>query len=366
MKAFSTVTYGALGLAALFAHHQFVTVTQGLYAQIIHEGKVLSEISAIDQVEHYTVKLDLSCNSESMWSNLLNWYFKDALDHCSQYVAYLRHIAAEFSCGKKPSLQKESVDVLSIPLLNLKSSGSNDERDMVQLIPGTIEGKPYTTGWIMKGKLLDKWIQNKWIFYCDNRWFISDQTYISENKGTYLIKWTEPGLYHIYLGNHDAKLGWPHLPKGDLTATVLFFGDSIKGQQIRINVDVHAISIPNSYYESMKKKLPENNSWKIDGYGQFTEPCTDISFPKSMLRSGQTSLAFKIKFSNNETIELSAMHYIYKEKDMCSLLIDKSDDETWVLGTAIVNAKSILIENTGEDLIYRFAESYNALRVASP
>lgn len=51
MKAFSTVTYGALGLAALFAHHQFVTVTQGLYAQIIHEGKVLSEISAIDQVE---------------------------------------------------------------------------------------------------------------------------------------------------------------------------------------------------------------------------------------------------------------------------------------------------------------------------
>ncbi|KAL0586468.1 hypothetical protein ABG067_003855 [Albugo candida] len=225
---------------------------------------------------------------------------------------------------------------------------------MATPIPATINGEVYTIGWKLSGLNLIEWLRSNLIYTTETGFDMSTQTYLTGNKGLYYLKWTATKGYEMNRGHREflrdkaARFFDKHL-----TAEVYLHGSTQRDQKIRIDFDVEAIKLPTSHYNAMLAELLTKHRLLIRPNRkriQIEETCDSI-------QPGLSFLDMKITFSVDNFIVLKAEHYLKQETHWCTLLMDKSfEEETWVLGPAVLKASSLIMENTGEEINYLFIQ----------
>lgn len=357
MKAFSPIAYTILGPGAVLALDQLVTAPENYYIQIWPPDVVISkqgiQTKEINSNIDYIVRLDSSLHVELEDMELL----KNIWQGVKNGGKLLAKSVLPTGRTKNPSVQNEPGELLYESLLRQDSLDGSDMRKPVSIQTRLIGGILYTTGWTISGDLLKMWIQRNRILTTNNRLCLSLQAYATEDKGMYMFTWRDNKV-NIVLGRHGIPQdNLAPLHEGHLVAKVLSFGEAMINQKIRMNFDEADIKIPKSYHKRVEKKLLKNKFWRCGSEchpDRFQVSCTDLSFPANKLHQDETSLVIQLTFDNGGIINLSAEHYIkQKENGHCTVYIGASDDETWVLGTAILHANSIIIDNTGDDATYR-------------
>ncbi|KAL0586448.1 hypothetical protein ABG067_003835 [Albugo candida] len=320
-------TYAIPGLGSLLMHHQLVATLGGLLVRIDPELSFSNDMEFMHSVHDnvmYTLSVEIPCSVLDLTHDFVQDGLKDAWKSFASLVDRFWPEPSEPRNQTYSSMQKD----LSVPLLQAQKAPTPIQK--------TIDGNEYTIHWRLEGTDLKEWIKSKLLYVIKEALYISVQTYLTQNQGLYHLTWTKSEGYQINYGQVIVSQDTGVRFLGSyLTAKVLIFGKEHEDQDIRIDFDVQAIKIPGSIYKVMENKLramkftPSKNEGKC---GRSQGDCHAIFSDTNMSPHQKHELDIKINFSMKTFIDLKALYYIKRKRDTCTIFIEKSEDETWVLG----------------------------------
>nr|CCA14857.1 AlNc14C6G898 [Albugo laibachii Nc14] len=313
----------------------------------------------------YTVRIIRTSEGSFTWMNSL----KRCYEHASDALTSHLH---KYRC-KIPSIGKKIRVDISAPLLQKKSTADgplnhaptykNDEWKLEDNVIEKILSGVNTIGWRLDGKSLLEWNQTKEL-NLNKISEINAQVFLKRNRGLHALRWTEAGGFRLFdrRPRFQRPDGGPVL-ESQLVANVIFEGVHNENQDIRVDFDKDATRIPQQFYDRIKEILLEYEFLEknVTIHGQFKGPCTKVSkIPGIQTTDASPKVAprylpsIEMIFPNAKNILLRPEYYIARNGDLCTFLLEKSKDDTWVLGAQFLRANSITVHNTDAGIAYYF------------
>nr|CCA26024.1 AlNc14C340G10792 [Albugo laibachii Nc14] len=221
-----------------------------------------------------------------------------------------------------------------------------------------IDSIPYITGWRLSGEDLTKWIQTNEL-HISGTSKMNVNAYIERNRGDYTFTWTEEEGRRLYFGaipHPDETESIGIVLKDNMEATVQLGAINFRMEKVRVDFSEEAIKVPRRYYRQIGKILlhPKYLKKRIPKHGRFKGLCKRIEKLKKHSKGNFDRLTARMVFSNNVHFDLYPECYITRHGDFCTVLIEMSEDDTWILGSSFLRHYSVIIDTKGETIQYEF------------
>ncbi|KAL0586456.1 hypothetical protein ABG067_003843 [Albugo candida] len=358
MKAPPMKSYALLGIGSFLMHHQLVNSLEGLRLRI-----------------HPKLDFDSGAKIPKSVKND-KWYFVGIEDpsslpdmkpihHLDDHWEFCRLDASSKRTQSKrraKSLRPKVKENLTEPLL--WDTASSDENPPIKSltiefdqwkdaaeIMGTTNGGTYVICWRLLGSDLIKWFEKKQLYFHNKFLYLSIEFFLKGFRGKHYLKWVKPNVYEIYDAQNYVE-GVTGVV-GEFTANVEFYMlPASQNQNIRIDAVLKAIRMPIVKYDIMRTRFPK--SFFHGTKGPPNGKCSDLDRLLSSSENKKQSLDITISILRYGVIKINTQELIQREGDVCTILIEGSEDDSWVLGTLLF--ADFIIDNTrgSGNVMYHF------------
>lgn len=223
----------------------------------------------------------------------------------------------------------------------------------------------YTARWIMDGRSLRKWIQSELLYASRSKTMMNGPAYVNKYQGVYTHKWTAEEGYVINLGPPEILVDLVEIRQDDFLGVIS--AGKMEPKKVRIDFDIDVIKLPLSYYAPVQSTLKMYGFETVaygNGRSQIRGKCSNLEFLQSYSQSLTiTSVQLFELTRGNQLFRIDPTAYTIMGEDFCTIQIEKSEDETLILGTPLLRAVTVVVKNRGDELIYFASKETHEIRV---